>query len=98
MPNSTVLDVRPQVARLTIQADAAKWVAIGTGGSRALELETLVGSERELLGWGEDQLRARQAARRERQFAEADRLREVLEERGFVVKDAPGGVVMERFS
>jgi cysteinyl-tRNA synthetase len=93
-----VLDVRPQVARLTIQAEAANWMFIGSGGSRVLEVESLAGSERELLGWGEEQLRARQAARRERQFAEADRLRGVLEERGFVVKDAPGGVVMERFS
>jgi cysteinyl-tRNA synthetase len=43
-------------------------------------------------------LRARQVARRERQFADADRIRGELEGRGFVVKDAPGGVVMERFS
>ena len=55
-------------------------------------------TKRAFLEWGEAQLRARQLARRERQFAEADRIRAVLEERGFVVKDAPGGVVMERFS
>ena len=54
--------------------------------------------ERALLSWGEEKLGARQAARRDRQFADADRLRGELEERGFVVKDVPGGVVLERFS
>jgi cysteinyl-tRNA synthetase len=44
-----------------------------------------------LLEWGAEQLRARQVARRERQFAEADGIRGELEARGFVVKDAPGG-------
>jgi len=93
-----VLDVRPRVARLTLQADAGMWVSLGSNGSGGLELASLPSEERELLEWGESQLRARQLARRERQFAEADRIRGVLEERGFVVKDAPGGVVLERFS
>jgi cysteinyl-tRNA synthetase len=93
-----VLDVRPQIARLTLQNDAATWTTIGSHATGALELRSLSPEERELLSWGEAQLRARQAARRERQFAEADRIRGVLEEKGFVVKDAPGGVVMERFS
>ena len=48
--------------------------------------------------WAEATLRARQAARRDRQFAESDRLRAELEGRGFVVKDMPGGVMLERFS
>jgi cysteinyl-tRNA synthetase len=93
-----VLDVRPHIARLTLQADAATWTMIGSNGTGAVQVESLAGEERELLEWGESQLRARQAARRERQFGEADRIRGILEERGFVVKDAPGGVVMERFS
>ncbi len=93
-----VLDVRPDIARLTLQADAAVWTRIWSGGTGPLRIEALTPEQRELLEWGEDQLRSRQAARRERQFAEADRVRGVLEERGFVVKDAPGGVIMERFS
>ena len=53
----------------------------------------------ELLDVGAAQLRARQSARRER--AVCRRPTEsgaVSRERGFVVKDAPGGVIMERFS
>ena len=93
-----VLDVRPRIARLTLQADASTWTSHGSNGSGAVDIAALPVEEQELLRWGETQLRARQAARRERQFAEADRIRGVLEERGFVVKDAPGGVVLERFS
>jgi cysteinyl-tRNA synthetase len=93
-----VLDVRPDIARLTLKADAAVWTRIWSGGTGPLRVDALTPEQRELLEWGEGQLRSRQAARRERQFAEADRVRGVLEERGFVVKDAPGGVIMERFS
>lgn len=94
----SVLDVRPDIARLTLKADAAVWTRIWSGGTGPLRVDALTPEQRELLEWGEGQLRSRQAARRERQFAEADRVRGVLEERGFVVKDAPGGVIMERFS
>jgi cysteinyl-tRNA synthetase len=93
-----VLDVRPRIARLTLDGDAAVWTMIGSNGSGPVQLGSLSEDARGLLEWGESQLRARQVARRERQFTEADRIRGVLEERGFVVKDAPGGVVMERFS
>ena len=93
-----VLDVRPRVARLTLQADSATWTSLGSNGAGQVDIGSLATEERALLEWGAAQLRARQLARRERQFAEADRIRGVLEERGFVVKDAPGGVVMERFS
>ena len=93
-----VLDVRPRVARLTLQADSATWTRVGGNGAGQVDTASLPTEERELLEWGAAQLRARQLARREREFAEADRIRGVLEERGFVVKDAPGGVVMERFS
>ena len=93
-----VLDVRPRVARLTLQADSANWTSVGSNGTGQVDISSLPAEERELLEWGASQLRARQLARRERQFAEADRIRGVLEERGFVVKDAPGGAIMERFS
>ena len=93
-----VLDVRPRIARLALQNDVAAWTTIGAEGTGPLDLSAATPRDRELLSWGETQLRARQAARRDRQFAEADRIRSVLEEKGFVVKDAPGGVVMERFS
>ena len=94
----SVLDVRPRIARLTLQAEEGTWTSLGSNGAGPVDIDSLAAEERELLSWGEEQLRARQLARRERQFAEADRIRGVLEERGFVVKDAPGGVIMERFS
>jgi cysteinyl-tRNA synthetase len=93
-----VLDVRPHIARLTLRADVGSWTSIAGNGSGRLDMGSLTHEHRELLEWGETQLRARQLARRERQFAEADRIRDVLEEKGFVVKDAPGGVVLERYS
>jgi cysteinyl-tRNA synthetase len=93
-----VLDVRPRIARLTLQGDSGTWTSPGANGSGPAWLDAISADERAVLEWGETQLRARQAARRERQFAEADRLRGVLEERGFVVKDAPGGVILERFA
>src|SRR6185503_13407186 len=65
-----VLDVRPRVARLTLQADAATWTNLGSNGAGQVDIDSLPASERELLEWGEAQLRARQLARRERQFAE----------------------------
>ena len=92
-----VLDVRPEVMRLTLQGDVATWSSTGPRARGSLVLSQLSPEAREPLEWGEAQLRARQAARRERQFGEADRLRGVLEERGFVVKDAPGAVILERF-
>jgi cysteinyl-tRNA synthetase len=93
-----VLDVRPHIARLTLQGDNGRWTSLGTGHGGELDLQSLSVADRELLEWGEGRVRARQAARRERQFADADRIRGELEERGFVVKDAAGGVVLERFS
>jgi cysteinyl-tRNA synthetase len=93
-----VLDVRPDIARLTLQGETGIWTRIGSRGSGPITLAGLPAEQREVLEWGETQLRARQTARRERQFAEADRVRGVLEARGFVVKDAPGGVVLERYS
>jgi cysteinyl-tRNA synthetase len=93
-----VLDLRPHIARLTLQGEDAKWTSVGGTGGRDLELASLPAEERDLVEWGAARLRARQTARRERQFADADRIREELEGRGFVVKDAPGGVIMERFS
>ena len=92
-----VLDVQPHVARLVLEGDSATWTYKGSDGTRPFEAAALDPEQRALLEWGEAQLRSRQAARRERNFAESDRLRSVLEERGFVVKDAPGKAVLERF-
>ena len=92
-----ILDVRPYIARLTLEGDAAGWTFVGPRHNGAFDLGSMEPEQRDLLVWGESQLRSRQAARRERNFAESDRLRAVLEERGFIVKDAPGKAVLERF-
>jgi cysteinyl-tRNA synthetase len=91
---NNVLDVRPRVYRLTLETgSAAEAIAASTGGA-AVEGE----ADAQALTWGLDRLRARQAARGERNFAAADAIRAELEERGFVVKDTPMGPVVERFS
>jgi cysteinyl-tRNA synthetase len=92
-----VLDVRPWIARLTLQGDAAEWTSVGPRSHDGFRVDGVPEEERALLEWAEAQLRARQASRRERRFSEADALRAGLEERGFVVKDTPGGVVLERY-
>ena len=92
-----ILDVRPRIARLTLEGDSAAWTFVGPRSNGSFDLGSMDPEQRDLLQWGESQLRSRQAARRERNFAESDRLRGVLEDRGFVVKDAPGRAVLERY-
>ncbi len=45
----------------------------------------------ELVEWVEDRLAARRAARERRDFAEADRIRQELVDRGVAIEDGPGG-------
>ena len=45
----------------------------------------------ELAGWVEGQLADRKAARERRDFAEADRIRKALEEKGIAIEDSPSG-------
>ena len=45
----------------------------------------------ELAAWVEEQLSARRSARERRDFAEADRIRNDLTERGVLIEDGPGG-------
>ena len=45
----------------------------------------------ELAAWVEEQLSARRSARERRDFAEADRIRNELTERGVLIEDGPGG-------
>ena len=92
-----VLDVRPRVIRMTLQGELFTRAVVGSNGAGDALLASLDDGERSLLEWAEGQARARQEARRKRDFAEADRLRGALEERGFVVKDVPGGAVIEHF-
>ena len=45
----------------------------------------------DLVVWVEERIAARRAAREARNFAEADRIRAELGERGVVIEDGPGG-------
>jgi cysteinyl-tRNA synthetase len=66
-----------------LAADPAAWFASGkAGGSDDAEIDTLVAQ--------------RDAFRRERKFAEADRIRKELTERGIVIEDSAGGVRWRR--
>jgi len=92
-----VLDLQPRITRLVLKGeDVVRTVVDPQQGT--FDLSALPDEERAAMEWAEATLRARQAARRDRQFAESDRLRTELEGRGFVVKDMPGGVMLERFS
>ena len=44
----------------------------------------------------EDLIEQRQAARKAKNFAEADRIRDLLKDKGIVLKDTPQGVKWER--
>jgi cysteinyl-tRNA synthetase len=81
------LDLRAGAALLgLLQQDPAEWFAGGardeTGGSEAAEIDALV--------------TRRDALRRERNFAEADRIRDSLAARGIVIEDVAGGARWRR--
>jgi len=93
-----VLDLQPRITRLLLKGDDVVRTVVDLQQQGTLDVSALPDEERAALEWAEATLRARQAARRDRKFAESDRLRAELEGRGFVVKDMPGGVMVERFS
>ncbi|MBL8958490.1 MAG: cysteine--tRNA ligase [Gemmatimonadetes bacterium] len=84
-----VLDVTPRVTRLVVGAGSVEPVVDS--------LTDLDGAERGALSWGVERLQARLAARKARDFADADAIRVEVEERGFVVKDTPLGTQLERW-
>jgi cysteinyl-tRNA synthetase len=92
-----VLDLQPRITRVVMKGDELVRTVVDRQPG-TLDVGTLPDEERAALEWAEATLRARQVARRDRQFAESDHLRAELEGRGFVVKDMPGGVMLERFS
>ena len=53
-------------------------------------------TDAELAAWVEERLRARQAARKERDFAKADAIRRELEGRGILIEDRPDGTRWRR--
>jgi cysteinyl-tRNA synthetase len=93
-----VLDLQPRITRLVLKGNDVVRTVADLQRQGTLDVSALPDEERVALEWAEATLRARQAARRDRQFAESDRLRTELEDRGFVVKDMPGGAMLERFS
>lgn len=58
--------------------DPESWFKGGSDGPSAEEVESLI--------------EARKAAKASKNFAEADRIRDELKERGVVLEDKPGGI------
>ncbi len=85
----SVLDIQPRAVRVVVGPDRVDPEPSG--------LEGLDPLEREQMGWAVGRLRARLAARAQRDFAASDAIRGEVEGRGFVVKDTPQGTQLERW-
>ncbi len=84
-----VLDVAPRAIRTMVGISGAE---PAVGAIAGLDAEEVVAME-----WAVGRLMARLEARKARDFAQADAIRGEVEERGFVVKDGPGGTGLERW-
>ncbi len=85
----SVLDVQPRAQRLVVGPDRVE--------PDPASLPDLEPPELEQVRWAVGRLRDRLAARAQRDFAASDAIRAEVEERGFVVKDTPGGTQLERW-
>ena len=59
-------------------------------------METIPPTTAEVDAEIEQLIEQRQAARKERNFAEADRIRDLLKEQGIILEDTPQGVKWKR--
>jgi cysteinyl-tRNA synthetase len=85
----SVLDVQPRSIRFTIRGPE-----VSPDPSTA---EDLSDTERASVLWAIGRLAERVSARQKRDFAASDAVRAEVEERGFLVKDTPSGVVLEKY-
>ena len=85
----SVLDLQPKATRVLVGPGR-----VDPAPSTLAELDV---TEREELQWAVGRLQDRLEARRQREFAASDAIREEVETRGFVVKDTPSGTQLERW-
>ena len=84
-----VLDLEPRALRFTIRS--------GVVAPDPASVPDLSPAEGERIRWAVERLVARAKARQERNFEAADGIRAEVEAKGFAVKDAAGGVVLEKY-
>ncbi len=84
-----VLDLEPRALRFTIRS--------GVVAPDPASVPDLSPPEGERIRWAVERLVARAKARQERNFEAADGIRAEVEAKGFAVKDAAGGVVLEKY-
>ena len=84
-----VLDLQPRAYRVLVGPGRVEPEPSAIGAEEPVEFEQM--------GWAIGRLQDRLEARRRRDFAASDAIREEVEARGFVVKDTPSGTLLERW-
>jgi len=92
--NKAGTEAEQATAKGRLAASAALLGLLGDDPEDWFKKKAAKGSEDE--SWIEEQIEKRLAARRTKDFAEADRIRDALKEKGIILEDGPGGTTWKR--